>query len=264
LRVGDRALLRDPGSRRLWGVVVLDPDPPPLTRRGAARARATALAEHLPGQLEDEVRLRGLVHVDRLRKLGVDAKGDGWLVDRAHSEALTTRLRALVDPHPGGLPVATCAARLDVPVDVVRSLVSAPMRIVEGRITTAEPTTDEVPADVLAAVEALRTELLDSPFAAPAADRIRELGLDARVVALAARAGLLLRVGDGIVLDHDADVRAAEVLATLPQPFTTSEARQALHTSRRVVLPLLAHLDRRGLTRRLPDDRRVSGSGSRR
>ena len=46
------------------------------------------------------------------------------------------------------------------------------------------------------------------------------------------------------------------MLRQLPQPFSTSEARQALGTSRRVALPLLDHLDRAGLTVRLPDDRR--------
>ncbi len=40
LRVGDRAILRDPGSRQIWGVEVLDPAPPRLDRRGAATARA--------------------------------------------------------------------------------------------------------------------------------------------------------------------------------------------------------------------------------
>jgi len=39
------------------------------------------------------------------------------------------------------------------------------------------------------------------------------------------------------------------VLVTLSQPFTTSEARQALTTTRRVALPLLEHLDARGWTR---------------
>ena len=43
----------------------------------------------------------------------------------------------------------------------------------------------------------------------------------------------------------------ARVLAGLPQPFTTSEARQALGTTRRVVIPLLEHLDAKGWTRRL-------------
>ena len=41
------------------------------------------------------------------------------------------------------------------------------------------------------------------------------------------------------------------VASALPQPFTTSDARQALGTTRRVVIPLLEHLDARGWTRRL-------------
>ena len=71
-----------------------------------------------------------------------------------------------------------------------------------------------------------------------------------------AKAGLLLRVAPGIVLLPGADDLARDALAGLPQPFTASEARQRLGTSRRVVLPLLDHLDRTGRTRRLPDDRR--------
>ena len=39
--------------------------------------------------------------------------------------------------------------------------------------------------------------------------------------------------------------------ARLEQPFTTSEARQALGTTRRVAIPLLEHLDGRGWTRRV-------------
>lgn len=38
--------------------------------------------------------------------------------------------------------------------------------------------------------------------------------------------------------------------------FTTGQARRAMATSRRVVLPLFAHLDRAGRTVRLPDDTR--------
>ncbi|WP_369821404.1 SelB C-terminal domain-containing protein [Kocuria sp. CNJ-770] len=44
---------------------------------------------------------------------------------------------------------------------------------------------------------------------------------------------------------------AMRELARLPQPFTTSQARQALGTTRRVAIPLLEHLDARGWTRRL-------------
>jgi selenocysteine-specific elongation factor len=70
-------------------------------------------------------------------------------------------------------------------------------------------------------------------------------------------------VAEGVVLLPDAVERAATVLGALPQPFTTSEARQALGTSRRVVIPLLELLDRRRVTARLPDDRRaVIGTGA--
>jgi selenocysteine-specific elongation factor len=45
LQVGDRVLLRDPGLRQVvGGATVLDPAPPSLRRRGAAKARALSLA----------------------------------------------------------------------------------------------------------------------------------------------------------------------------------------------------------------------------
>jgi selenocysteine-specific elongation factor len=40
-------------------------------------------------------------------------------------------------------------------------------------------------------------------------------------------------------------------LARLDQPFTTSQARQALDTTRRIAVPLLEYLDSRGWTERL-------------
>jgi len=63
------------------------------------------------------------------------------------------------------------------------------------------------------------------------------------------------------VLAPGADTAAARVLARLPQPFTTAQARQALDTTRRVAIPLLEYLDRASVTRRLPDDRRMLRPG---
>jgi selenocysteine-specific elongation factor len=114
-----------------------------------------------------------------------------------------------------------------------------------------------LPAAVAAAVQALLADLADAPFSAPDTDRLRELGLDGRAAAAAERAGLLRRLPGNVVLPADAGARAARILAELPQPFTASEARQALRSSRRVVIPLLEWLDREGVTRRLPDDRRT-------
>ena len=118
------------------------------------------------------------------------------------------------------------------------------------------PSPAQVPEPLARAVRALRSDLAGGPFRAPEADRLRELGLDARAIAAAARAGLLLRVSEQVVLAPGADADAAAVLAGLPQPFTTAEARKALGTTRRVAIPLLEFLDRARITERLPDDRR--------
>jgi selenocysteine-specific elongation factor len=110
---------------------------------------------------------------------------------------------------------------------------------------------------VASAVQTVLADLADAPFQAPNAERLQELGIDTRAAAAAERAGLLCRLPGNILLAPGAPERAARILAGLQQPFTTSDARQALGTSRRVAIPLLEWLDRAGVTRRLPDDRRL-------
>jgi selenocysteine-specific elongation factor len=66
-----------------------------------------------------------------------------------------------------------------------------------------------------------------------------------------------VRLADNVILRAGTPQRAMATLACLPQPFTLSEARRALNTSRRVIVPLLEYLDSTGLTRRLADDRRT-------
>ncbi|MDN4171517.1 SelB C-terminal domain-containing protein [Nocardioides sp. SOB77] len=267
LRVGDRALLRDPGSRRVWGLQVLDPEPPGLGRRGAAAARAQVLAD-VAGEpdLAGELDRRGLASTGLLRRLGVPVaplpagavEADGTLVSAVRAAALAREVVELVRRHDAdqpldrGVPVTAVADRLGVPAAVVAAV--AP-RVSGGRVVLGDAS-PALPPELERALEALGADLADEPFAAPPADRLAELGLDARRTAAAAKAGRLLRLAPAVVLLPGADARAVELLRALPQPFTTSQARQALGTSRRVVLPLLEHLDRAGRTRRLPDDRR--------
>ncbi len=144
---------------------------------------------------------------------------------------------------------------------VAAALVRPPLAVRAGRVVDTRQAPD-LPPPVAAAVRALAAQLRDDPFAAPPADRLAALGLGRRELAAAERAGAVLRVAEGIVLLPDAVERAAAVLGALPQPFTTSAARQALGTSRRVVIPLLELLDRRRVTTRLPDDRRTTGAGA--
>ncbi len=269
LRAGDRAVLRDPGSRQMWGVTVLDPAPPSLRRRGAARERAAALgaADGTPDPAAEVVR-RGVVAVDLLRRIGAPVQDlpagalrtpDGWLVSAARAAELRQRLHALVaGDTDGSVPAIVVADRLGLPsARVVEALVEPPLELRSGRVQRQGRPADELPDDVRRGVALVGAELEEHPFAAPTADRLTEVGLTAQGVTRAAKAGALLHLGGGVVLLPGADRQAAELLGSLPQPFTTSEARARLGTTRRVVLPLLQLLDRRGLTRRLPDDRRL-------
>lgn len=264
LRVGDRALLRDPGSRRVWGLLVLDPMPPALRRRGAGAERAAVLAT-LSGQPDaaSELARRGVVDAEVLRRIGVRAPGPGWLISAERADQAAAEVARVVREHDAehpldpGVALTALAERVGLPTaELVASVVRAPLRVARGRVLA--PAAGGLPSELVGAVAALAAELAEAPFAAPTADRLAALGLDAKGVAAAAKAGLLLRLAPGIVLLPEAAELAVHVLAELPQPFTTSQARVRLGTSRRVALPLLEHLDARGLTRRLPDDRRLT------
>ena len=88
------------------------------------------------------------------------------------------------------------------------------------------------------------------------ANRLAELGLGPREIGAAVRAGALLRVAEGVVLLPGAVDDAVQVLARLPQPFTTSAGPAGPGHQPPGRLPLLELLDRRGATRRHPDDAR--------
>ncbi len=271
LRVGDRAVLRDPGSRQLWGVTVLDPAPPRLQRRGAAHERAGELAS-VDGRpdLASELARRGLVRISLLDRIGVPvtavehvgvAAGD-WVISHSRAALVKAQLERLLEEHDRsapldpGIPLTAVANRLGLPsVALAGALVESPLRVVNGRVMSAEAAS--LPPKLERAIAAVREELDRNPFAAPSAARLQELGLDKRAVAAAAKAERLLRIADGIVLLSGADRVAVEWLKELPQPFTVSEARIRLDSTRRVILPLLAHLDRLGYSTRLPDDRRL-------
>lgn len=272
LHVGDVALLRDPGGHRVVaGVTVLDVRPPPLDRRGAARARADDLAALVgPPDGAAELRRRGLARGSELRLMGAEPPGQpiigDWYADSATWARLSSRLAAAVQawtaerPLESGLPIDTARHQLDLPEPrLVTALArSTGLTVLDGRVCPAHAAPTLPPA-VERAVAAVVADLEAAPFAAPEAHRLADLGLRAPELAAAVRAQRLIQVTDGIVLLPGAERTALERLAALPQPFTVSAARGALGCTRRVAVPLLELLDRQGATVRLPDGtRRVS------
>jgi selenocysteine-specific elongation factor len=285
LHAGDRVILRDPGSAGLaiYGGFVLDPFPPPLARRGAGATAVRELSAWADSPSADALLGRHkLLRAAQLTAAGITrlpepVAGD-WLADPAHWAWLRAELPRVVaafcakDPLAPGMPAEAARAALALPSrDLVPSLVAdgvvldgAYLRIfvrqaaeaVNGGTAAPPRPAVQLPAKIASGVQSVLGSLADDPFAAPDTERLQALGLDARALATAARAGLLLRIADLIVLAPGADKDAARLLAALDQPFTTSQARQALHTSRRVAIPLLEYLDRARVTERLPGDLR--------
>jgi selenocysteine-specific elongation factor len=263
-----------PAERTGWptvlGGIVLDVTPPPLLRRGAAAAAARELASWPDQPAAAQLLGRhGLVRASAMLAMGIrehpaPVTGE-WLADPGHWTRLAATLGeaaaayAAREPLAAGMPVEAARAALQLPDRrLVEALIRPPFRLQDGMIQLAPPggAAAPLPEAIEAAVRVLRTDLAAAAFLAPDADRLRRLGLDVRAIAAAERAGLLLRISDQIVLAPGADAQAAAILATLPQPFTAAQARQALNTTRRIAIPLLEHLDRQGITERMPDDRR--------
>jgi selenocysteine-specific elongation factor len=264
LRIGDRIVLRhDRGVA--GGAVVLDVDPPPLNRRGAARRRAGELGSY-PDDPDgmSELRRRGLARAALLREIGVappvPALAGDWLVAPDLAGSLRTRLRSLVvqraqDPTASPLGVEDARKALDLPDPrLVSALLGADLTIRNGLIVSDDAPDTLAPA-VRTAVEGLEKRLSVTGFAVLTDEELAGLGLNAAGVAAAIRANRLIRLAPGVVVPPEIIGRALTTLARLPQPFTAGEARETLSTSRKVIVPLLEYLAARGKTQRAPDGR---------
>jgi len=258
LRIGDVGLLRDPGEHRIAaGVEVLDVAPPALRRRGDARTRAAELAT---GRVGPPV----IARAEDLRAMGFPRDGTRvgeWAVDESwwtqRRQLLSAAVRRWSADHDiaAGMPAEQLRRELGLPaVDLVAALTAGTdLEVADGRIRRPGVA---LPERVDAAVRTLENQFAVQPFRAPDADELGRLGLRTKELAAAVRTGRLIRIADGVVLGPEAYIRAAEVLAEMPAPFTVAEAKRALDTTRRVAVPLLEALDARGVTRRRPDGSR--------
>lgn len=269
LVLGDRLVLRDPGSRSvLGGARILDADPPALRRRGDGAHWAERLAGMDPeGDVLGEVAARKAVQLEQLRRLGLLSGHhptvppgvqviDDWWVHGPVLEAWQQQLRNAVqalqerDPLAPGLSMGAARDLLRLPDERLLA------HVISGAALEQEAGHIRLPGSrslgpVEPAIAELERRLTAHAFQAPESEELAALGLGTRELAAAERTGRLLRLRDGVVLLPTAPALAMRTLAGLEQPFTTSQARQALGTTRRIAVPLLEHLDSRGWTQRL-------------
>jgi selenocysteine-specific elongation factor len=239
---GDRYLLREMGrGETVGGGEVLDVQPLLPASRAAPDMRvARVVAE------------RGFVEADLLERLtGVRMSpdlGGRWVADPAARTSAEERIgSALAEAGPLGLDLAVLG-ELD-------RAVLAEMDTVVVSAGRARP--------VAAGAEPLSRHryvvaLEDSLFSPPAPSAI---GVDPAELRELVRQGIVVRSGEcyfsPIAMEKAARV-VAELLAASPAGVSASALREALGTTRKYVLPILAHLDATGMTRRR-GDLRVAG-----
>ena len=128
LHAGERVLLRDPGAAgvAIYGATVLDPAPPPLSRRGAATAARRELATWPAAPTAaDLLRRHRLLRASSLAATGAPGlpepvAGD-WLADPAHWSRLRAELPKAVaaftakDPLAQGMPLDAARTALGLP-----------------------------------------------------------------------------------------------------------------------------------------------------
>jgi len=231
---GDRLVLRESGrGETVGGGEVLDVAPVlPAYKARPSRSVDRVVAE------------RGWVEADLLERLTGErrpATVGRWVVDPAAGAAAAVRVREAVEAAgPLGLDLAALDDRDRAVLEGLEGIaVDAGRATVVGR--GADPLLEH---PFVAALEA-------NPFSPPPAD-----GVDRAELRELARRGLVVQQ-DGVWFSPVALDRAArlvaELLAAHPDGVTVAQVRDALGTTRKYILPLLASLDATGVTRRRGD-----------
>ena len=237
---GDHYVLRESGrGETVGGGEILDVDPV----RPAARARPDRSVARVVAE-------RGWIEPAQLERLTahqlVPNVGGRWVVDPAALDQATTELGKLMSSAgPLGLDVAALTERQRA---LLPTLTGVTLDGGRARLS-AEDGLDDHP--YLAALEA-------APFAPPDP---ASAGVDRTELRELVRRGLVIE-RDGVWFAPAAVETAARVIAGLlrdaPDGVTVATVRDALGTTRKYLLPMLAHLDATGVTRRR-GDLRIAG-----
>ncbi|RPI12041.1 MAG: hypothetical protein EHM63_00470, partial [Actinobacteria bacterium] len=235
---GDRFVLRESGRAETVGggeIVEIAPV------RTASKARPDRSVDRVIGERGpiSPADLEALTGERRVANLG------RWIVAPEQVAGLSADLeRDVAEAGPLGLDIATLN-------DVSREVLA----IIEGVVVVAGRARLAEQADPLADHPYLAA-LCVAPFAPPAPDGVDRVELRELI-----RRGLVVE-RDGVWFSAEAVDQAAgvvaELLRTTPDGVTVAQLRDALGTSRKFAVPLVAELDARGVTRRR-GDLRIAG-----
>jgi selenocysteine-specific elongation factor len=282
-------------QQTLAGAVVLDPDARRDRARSAERltflrARAgdpTDAVAFVASHLERYRAARRSALLVRSRfaaaeveaacaKLVADGRavcaGD-WLADRGWWEGRLARAGEVMDAHHGshpeqsGIPVTELLMQLHdrssadadrmIGAVLVDALCRDGVERVEARLKRASHR-PRLPAHLQAAGERIRDVLSRHPFDPPSKNQLLTGSASLQALKFLILNGEARELGPEQVIGTAALTEAAEIVrAHIARhgPSTVAELKTALGSSRRIVVPLLEHLDRVGLTARQGDRR---------
>lgn len=293
---GQRAILRRLSpAQTLGGAVFLDPqakatrssDAPRIevlaaAQPGSPKKIATALCAAQRGAL----RLTDVARLSRMHPAGTATVlasdftdlGEGWLATKQDVEDrkadMLQALGAYHAAHPlrMGAPQSVTALKRISPrlLNYVENALCKDQRI--GRLGNTLALATHDPIALLTDAQKQRLNDLEASFlsagitSAPQANAYQDT--DADLIALLLQAGTVVSLNNvslkQILLFHADALDAAAITLRLscpaPTPFTTSQARSALGTSRRIIVPVLEHFDTSGITTADGDTRQITAA----
>jgi selenocysteine-specific elongation factor len=279
--IGDRFVVRDSSERHtIAGGIVLDPDGnkeslaaivaldsidslvrATLARQGFARREnllsksrfsADEISEvltYLEQSGEIVLSQHIAAHCEFWRKLGAQAIG---LIDAAHKQT----------PERAGIDLSELRSALRIPdAEVLESLVADLCKgdfVRKGSVVAWTSHRPTLPAHLQPVEKRIRETLTGQPFDPPSRKAIESDPRARQVVRFLIENGDVTELALDVVLLRESFERMKSQVAEFISkngPATVSELRQALGSSRRIMVPLLERLDRDGITRRVGDKR---------
>ncbi len=286
---GDRFVIRDASERHtIAGGIVLDPDG--ANFRGAPQLKLLSIPATAPGDVDvcvrSEIALRGsmprktllnkshfsageiseaLMRLQRDNEIVLDEEiaADGEFWQKLRSQAIASIDDAhKQNPERTGLDLNELRTSLrDQPEDVLEALIAelcAAGFVRKGSAIARTTHLPVLPAELQPVERKIHEALSQKPFDPPPRREI-EMDRDAEhVLRFLVESGGVIEVNsDAVLLREDFDRMKSQITEFISKngPATVSELRQALGSSRRIMVPLLERLDRDGVTRRVGDKR---------
>jgi selenocysteine-specific elongation factor len=289
---GDRFVIRDPSEQHtLAGGIVLDANGAEFrdqAKRTLLMGRATA-PDDVHAWVRSEVGLRSFVSTQGLldkSRFSNSEIADAVLILKRDEEvvvhdkiaanvstwnALRDRATRLIDnalsknPERAGYDLSELRAALrDIPTDVFEALVADMCSddfIRKQSTITRRSRRPALPAKLQPVAGKVHEALCKKPFDPPPRRDV-EWDLEAqRVLRFFIESGEAIEISSDVVLLRENFERMKTAVADFISkngPATVSELRQALESSRRIMVPLLERLDRDGITRRVGDKRKLA------